>query len=44
VVWDPFENPDAEPIRIQNPTLKLDHVKREVVTARFFEIPTDAIV
>jgi len=43
VVWDPLENPDAEPIRIQNPAQKLDHVKREVVTARFFEIPAEAI-
>jgi hypothetical protein len=43
VVWDPLENPDAEPIRIQNPAQKLDHVKRESVAARFFEIPPDAI-
>jgi len=43
VVWDPLENPDAEPIRIQNPAQKLDHVKQEVVTARFFEIPANAI-
>ena len=32
-----------EAIRIQNPTQKLDHVKQEVVTARFFEIPANAI-
>jgi len=43
VVWDPLENSDAEPIRIQNPAQKLDHVKQEVVTARFFEIPANAI-
>ncbi len=43
VVWDPLENPNDEPIRIQNPARKLDHVKREVVTARFFEIPAEAI-
>lgn len=43
VAWDPLENPDTEPIRIQNPAQKLDHVKSEVVTARFFEIPADAI-
>jgi SNF2 family DNA or RNA helicase len=43
VVWEPLENPDAEPIRIQNPAQKLDHVKQEVVTARFFEIPANAI-
>ena len=44
VAWDPLENPDTEPIRIQNPAQKLDHVKREVVTARFFEIPAETIV
>jgi len=43
VVWDPLENPDAEPIRIQNPAQKLDHAKREIVAARFFEIPAEAI-
>ncbi len=42
VVWDPLENSDSEPIRIQNPAKKLDHVKREIVAARFFEIPVEA--
>ena len=44
VVWDPLENPDAEPIRIKNPAKKLDHAKREIVAARFFEIPAEAVV
>jgi SNF2 family DNA or RNA helicase len=44
VVWDPLENPDTEPIRIQNPVKNLDHVKREIVAARFFEIPANAIM
>lgn len=43
VVWDPLENPDAEPIRIQNPAQKLDHVKREIIEKRFYEIPAEAI-
>jgi hypothetical protein len=43
VVWDPLENRDIEPIRIQNTAQKLDYVKREVVAARFFEIPASAI-
>jgi hypothetical protein len=43
VVWDPLENPDTEPICIQNPAVKLDHVKKEIVAARFFEIPAGAI-
>ena len=43
VVWDPLDNPDSELVRIQNPAKKLDHVKREVVMARFFKIPAAAI-
>ena len=43
VVWDPLENPDSNPICIQNPAQKLDHIKREIVAARFFEIPASAI-
>jgi hypothetical protein len=42
VAWDPLENLDAELIRIQNPAQKMDHVKREIVAARFFEIPSGA--
>jgi superfamily II DNA or RNA helicase len=44
VIWDPLENPDSEPIRIQNPAQKLDHVKREILAARFYEIPAEAIL
>jgi len=43
VVWDPLGNPEALPIRIQNPAKKLDHVKREIAAIRFFEIPAGAI-
>lgn len=43
VVWDPLDNPEALPIRIQNPAKKLDHVKREIAAIRFFEIPAGAI-
>ncbi|MDI6795713.1 MAG: helicase-related protein, partial [Desulfatibacillaceae bacterium] len=43
VIWDPLDNPGAEPIRIQNPAKHLDYAKREVVTARVFEIPAEAI-
>ena len=43
VVWDPMDNPEALPIRIQNPAKNLDHVKREIVSIRFFEIPAGAI-
>ena len=44
VVWEPLENPEAEPVRIQNPAHKLHHVEQEIVTARFFEIPAEAVM
>jgi hypothetical protein len=43
VVWDPLGKPDAEPLRIRNPAKYLDHAKREVFAARYFDIPADAI-
>ncbi len=43
VVWDPLgPNPELVP-PIQDPATKLDHAKREIIAARFFEIPADAI-
>ena len=43
VVWDPL-GPNPELVRIQNPAARLDHAKREIVAARFFEIPAEAII
>ncbi|HET6144285.1 MAG TPA: helicase-related protein [Candidatus Acidoferrales bacterium] len=43
VVWNPLDSPDAEPIRIQNPAKYLDHAKKEIIAARYFDIPADAI-
>ncbi|MBI5446671.1 MAG: DUF3883 domain-containing protein [Deltaproteobacteria bacterium] len=43
VVWDPLNNPDPTPVMIQNPVKHLDHAKREVVTARHYDIPANAI-
>ncbi len=43
VVWDPLNNPCREPLRIQNPVKHLDHAKREVVAARYFDIPAEAV-
>jgi hypothetical protein len=43
VVWDPL-GPAPELVRIQNPAVRLDHAKREIVAARFFEIPAEAVV
>jgi hypothetical protein len=42
VVWNPL-GANLELVRIQNPALRLDHAKREVVAARFYEIPAEAI-
>jgi len=42
VVWDPL-GPTPEIVKIQNPAKRLDHAKREIVAARFFEIPAEAI-
>jgi len=42
-LWDALDNPEALPIRIQNPAKELDHVKREIAAIRFFEIPAGAI-
>jgi len=42
VVWDPLGDA-PELVRIQNPAVRLDHAKREIVAARFFEIPAEAL-
>jgi hypothetical protein len=43
VVWDPLGKPDSEPLIIRNPVKHLDHAKREVIAARHFDIPAEAI-
>jgi superfamily II DNA or RNA helicase len=43
VVWDPL-GPTPELVRIQNPAARLDHAKREIVAARFFEIAAEAVI
>jgi len=43
VVWNPLNNPKPTPLCIQNPARHLDHAKKEVVAARYFDIPADAI-
>jgi superfamily II DNA or RNA helicase len=43
VVWDPLGTPDLEPLRIQNPAKHLEYAKREVIAARYFDIPAAAI-
>jgi hypothetical protein len=42
VVWDPLaQSPELS--AVQNPTLKLDHAKREIIASRYFEIPSEAL-
>ena len=43
VVWDPLENPKAVPVMVQNPGKHLDYAKKEVVAARYYDIPATAI-
>jgi hypothetical protein len=42
VVWDPLSD-SSELVRIHNPAAKLDHAKREIMSARFYEISAEAI-
>jgi superfamily II DNA or RNA helicase len=42
VVWDPLGD-SPELASIQNPVAKLDHAKREIAAARFYEISAEAI-
>jgi len=39
----PLNGPDPEPLRIQNPVKHLDHAKREIIAARYYDIPAEAI-
>src|SRR5271157_4653310 len=43
VVWNPLNSPDREPVMIQNPAKHLDHAKREIIAARYYDIPAEAI-
>ncbi len=43
VVWDPLENPDAVPVLVQNPAKHLDYAKKEVIAARYYDIPASAV-
>ena len=43
VVWDPLGKPDSEPLCVQNPAKYLDHAKKEIVAARYFDISSGAI-
>ena len=43
VVWDPLKNSDAVPVMIRNPAKHLDYAKKEVVAARYYDIPSAAV-
>ena len=42
VVWGPLSD-SPELVRIHNPVAKLDHAKREIAAARFYEISAEAV-
>jgi hypothetical protein len=42
VVWGPLGD-SPELVCIHNPVAKLDHAKKEIVTARFYEFPAEAV-
>jgi SNF2 family DNA or RNA helicase len=43
VVWDPLDIPEPVPVMVQNPAKHLDFAKREIVAARYYDLPADAI-
>ena len=43
VVWDPLDSPDPVPLMIQNPAKHLDYAKKEVVAARYYDLPANAV-
>jgi hypothetical protein len=43
VVWDPLDGPSPEPLRVRNPAKHLDHAKKEVIAARYYDIPAEAV-
>ncbi|MDE0416418.1 MAG: helicase-related protein [bacterium] len=43
VVWDPLDNPDADPVMVRNPAKYLDYAKKEIVAARYYDVPANAI-
>ena len=43
VVWEPLHDPDPVPVMVRNPAACLDHAKREIVAARYYDLPADAV-
>ena len=43
VVWDPLDDPNPVPLMVQNPAKHLDYAKKEIVAARYYDLPADAV-
>ncbi|MFO1433016.1 MAG: hypothetical protein U1F76_23400 [Candidatus Competibacteraceae bacterium] len=43
VVWNPLTEATTEPLLIRNPAKQLDHCKREIIAARYYDMPAAAI-
>ena len=43
VVWDPLDGPDPVPVMVRNPAEHLDYAKKEIVAARYYDLPADAV-
>ena len=43
VVWDPLDNPDPVPLMVKNPAKHLDYAKKEIVAARYYDLPANAV-
>ena len=43
VVWDPLHGPDPTPLMVRNPAKHLDHAKKLVVAARYYDVPASAV-
>ena len=43
VVWNPLDNPDPTPVMVQNPAKHLEYAKKEIVAARYYDVPANAV-
>ena len=43
VVWDPLQSPSTQTAHHRNPVKHLDHAKRQVIAARHYDIPAQAV-
>ncbi len=42
-IWNPLDGPAPVPVMVQNPAKHLDHARREIVAARYYDLPAEAI-